>query len=313
MTAVGIHDHTEFKLGRAKPIYDRPKLHMKNFIRQIPDHPVTADDLTGIRFGMDGNDRYGVCVPTGYDNFRRLVTGLLEKKQEDASQDQIFDWYKTQNPQFNPGTDADDNGMVIQLFLEYLVKEGQIAGFAAVDSSNIEELKAAAYIFLGLVVGVNLEVAQQAQTGRGVWDYVSNTDEWGGHCVMTGAYGNEGLYCVSWAQKILMTVNFIAEQLEEAWVVLLPEHISHPDFRQYFDLQKFAVAYTEITGRPFPVDVPPQPAPVPPAPTPEPGALNLVVTDETLVNHIHHAAALNHRGDVNAWHEHLLKMHFRMK
>lgn len=251
--------------GPSNPL--RARLRLRDFVRVVPDHPIAVDDAADVVYGLDGNDRWGVCVPTGKDNLHRTVSRLLTGAQVSMTQDQIFIDYRSQNPNFNPDTGTDDNGMVIQEYLEYLVHRGDILGFASVDLNDEDEVRAATYLFLGLLVGVNLDVAQQSQTDRGLWDYVAGSRSWGGHCVAQVGYAPAGDKAITWNQSVTMTPTFCARQRFEAWVVLFGEHVTHPGFRAGFDLPKYAHAFTDITGRPFPAVVPPEPEPpVPPAP-----------------------------------------------
>jgi len=249
-------------------------------VRTIPEHPIAADLMTGVEIGLDLNDEFGTCVPTGFDNFRRMVTQALTGVGIAAAQADIVAWYRTQNPGFNPNLSWDDprqedNGMVIQDFLAWLAKQGLILGFAAVDVRDDEMLKAANYLAMGPINGLDLDEAQvRGQFNAGTWDYDPASPNAGGHCVPTGAYSGDDRAeedCATWATRIHMTTIFLDKQRSEAWAVLLPEHVTHPGFRQHFDLAAFASAYTAITGRAFPVKVdpdPPTPTPTPPGPPP---------------------------------------------
>jgi hypothetical protein len=234
----------------------------------VPDHPIAADNTANVTYGLDGNDRYGVCVPTGFDNLRRTATCLLTGTQQSMTQAEVFADYRTQNPYFDPSLGTNDNGMIIQDYLSYLQKQGRVLGFAAVDVGNDDELTAAEYLFLAVMWGVDLQTAQENQTDAGLWDYRAS-GEWGGHCVIVPAYeSNDQQDVITWAERVRTTDAFRRHQLDEAWVVILPEHVANPTFRKGFDLQKFGEAFTQITGRPFPVDVPPKPSPVPVGPSP---------------------------------------------
>jgi hypothetical protein len=188
------------------------------------------------------------------------------RRQVDATWADIAAWYRTQNPDFNendPGGPG-DQGMVIQDFLAWAVKQGLILGFAKVDPSNEDELRAAIYLFLGIQCGAVLQEAQQQQTDAGRWDYVPGSPDWGGHCFVYVAYEADGDDdVITWQERVRTTPAWRRHRLSEAYVVLLPEHIQHPGFRYGFDLDKFAQAYTQITGRPFPGNVTP---PEPPSP-----------------------------------------------
>lgn len=259
------------RLGR-KPKVHKAALPFGAFLTAVPDHPIASDPTAGVTFGLDGNDEFGVCVPTAKDNFCRTVTLALTGVQRSMTQEEVFADYRTQNPGFDPALSWDDprqedNGMLIQDYLAMLAKRGDILGFAKVDVTNDDLLTAAEYLFLGILWGVDLDVAQQAQTATGQWDYVPGSYEWGGHCTVTPVYaGDDRQRTVTWAEPVWTTDAFRRHQLDEAWVVLLPEHAANPSFRAGFDLAKFAQAYTDLTGRPFPVDV----TPPPPPPQPEP-------------------------------------------
>lgn len=252
-------------LGRRPGDPTKPALKLGDFLKVVPDHPLSVDDMQEVTFGLDHNDVFGTCVPTSVDNLRRAVTKLLTGKQTDTSWTEVVRWYRSQNPGFDPNRSwndpaQEDNGMVIQDLLAWLTKEKIILGFAKLDVRDDDELQAAMYLGLGIIWGVDLQTAQQAQTDAGLWDY-SPSGEWGGHAVLAAAYeSNDQQDVITWAERVRTSDAFRRHQLDEAWMVILPEHVQHPDFRAGFDLPKFAAAYTAITGRPFPANVtPPQP------------------------------------------------------
>lgn len=279
----GIHFHPERKGGLRPndPFQPRLLLRSTGAVRQVPDHPLAADLLAGVGLGMDLNDVAGTCVATGFDNFRRTATRLLTGTAVEASELDIVRWYRTQNPQFDPAGSADDvgpgsqadQGMVIQDFLAWLVRNGLILGFAAISVGDDEMLKAAAYLAMGPINGLTLTEAQVGpQFDAGTWDETGGR-EVGGHCVPTGAYGASALAeedAASWKKRVHMTSRFLDARRDEAWAVILDEHVDHPGFRAGFDLAAFASAFEGITGRPFPVAVPPGPTPAGPPPFPSP-------------------------------------------
>ncbi|SEC05058.1 hypothetical protein SAMN04490357_1054 [Streptomyces misionensis] len=254
---------------------------------QIPTHPVPIDHLGATGWEMLGNDRAGDCVAVTWANVRRLVTSVAGAENY-PSQDEVWAVYKTQNSDFDPSGDEStngpgssaDGGMDIQTLLEYLVKHGGPDGvkalaFARVDPTNTEEVKAAIAIFGYVWTGIVVQDANMTQfnTGR-PWDYVARSADDGGHSVITGGYGTPGKGAlggderfITWAQETSFTDRFWSRKVEEAWVVIWPEHLSHPAFLQGVDLNALAADYQAITGKPFPAVIPPQPTPTPtPAP-----------------------------------------------
>lgn len=272
MQAVGIHDHPTLKLGLRPATPAKQRLRLRDYL--LPAHPVSVNYLSGVQFGLYGNDRYGVCGPTSVANSRRLITAKLKGQMQAPTQDDVFDLYRRSgNPNFDPATGADDNGVNLQEMLHVVNVTGiggvKCIAFAAVDPSNIEELKAAIAIFGDVVFGVTLQTIQQSQTATGVWDYRPSRT-WGGHAILGGAYQNnpEGIEVITWAQVVRMTDAFMLHQETEAWVVIWPEHLTDSGFLQGVNLAALAADYEAITGKKFPAIVPP-PSPGPtPGPTP---------------------------------------------
>jgi hypothetical protein len=236
---------------------------------------------------MDGNDVAGVCVAAGWDHTAEAIYWQLTGQYTNMTQDQIWADYKTQNPNFDPNGSAQtngpgsaaDGGMDVQTYLEYLVAQKRILGFAAVDPKNEAEVKAAIYLGLGIMTGEDLHVEQQSQTQAGVWDYVAQSQgDWGGHCTTWVGYPGSPDYdtAVTWGQLVQMTQAFIQNQVSEAWFIITQAHVDNASFRAGMDLALFAQDYADITGSqwggwtPSPTPAPPQPTPTPPAPPPAP-------------------------------------------
>lgn len=280
------------KLGR-RPPKNAPALRLASFLTgAIPAHPVKTDHLGQITdWQMLGNDQFGDCGPVSAANLRAMVTAALTGRENYPTLQDVFDLYRRSgNPNFDPATDADDNGVDMQTMCEALVSGG-IAGvkalaFAKVDVSSLDEIRGAVAIFGGLLLGVNLETAQQDQTDQGLWDY-QNSGEWGGHAVLAGGYtsatAGADVSVVTWAQLVGLTDRFWTHQVEEAWVVIWPEHLGTVQFQQGVDLAQLAADYKALTGRVLPV-----PTPTPPTPGDPDAALAAVA---------HHWVAEHHIGE----------------
>lgn len=257
----------------------------------VPAHPASADYLALLRGGwqMLGNDVAGDCVAVTWANFRRLLTTLLGGHQVYPSMEQTWAVYRTQNPHFDPNGTPDtngpgssaDGGMDIQTLLEYLVEHGgpdgvKALGFAQVNPQNTEEVKAALAIFGALWTGIVVQEANQEQFADGKpWDYSRRSPDEGGHSVLTGGYGGPGAgplggdeRFITWAEETSFTDAFWQRKVEEAWVVIWPEHLKDDAFLAGVDMRGFAAAFTAITGKAFPAVIPPQPSPVPTPPSP---------------------------------------------
>jgi len=261
------------RLGRRAP-KNAPALRLASFLTAVPDHPLTADHFSSVKdWGLWSNDSVGDCGPVSVANQRLLIERYLTGAEQSITLNDVFDLYRRSgNPNFDPATGADDNGVDMQTMLEAVHASG-IAGtrcvaFAKVDHTNLDEVRAAIAIFGSVLVGADLEVAQQTQTDHGLWDYTP-TSEWGGHAVLAGRYtsatSGADLSVVTWARVVATTDKFWKHQVSEAWVVIWPEHLGTTQFQQGVDQAQLAADYEALTGRPFPGA---NPTPLQPAPTP---------------------------------------------
>jgi hypothetical protein len=296
---------TNRKLGRRSP-KNAPALRLADFLTgQVPAHPAAADHFAKVpEWGLWQNDRYGDCGPVSFYNLRKLVTAYATDVEAQPTQDDVFGLYKLVNPTFDPETGTGDDGVDMQSMLELALKHevcgpGVMLGFAKVNVSNLDEIRAATSIFGGVLHGVNLLAAQQAQTDAGgPWDY-KNSGEWGGHAILSGRYrdpsgtAQDRQGVVSWAQVLDCTDAFETHQLEECWVVIFKEHRDHPAFQEGVDEQALASAYESLTGKRFPVQPNPQPVPVP---TPGPAPAPVDAADRALASAVGPWLKLRHRG-----------------
>lgn len=279
--------HPVRKGGLLPAIENRPKLLLTPSFFETVDPTVYPAVYTtpALNYPMDLNDQVGCCVVAGWDHFLQAVHALLGEDYKNLSDAEIVAIYKTQNPNFDlngssttngPGSDA-DGGMVIQLLLEEMRRRGLIEAFAAVHTDE-HSLRAAAWVFLGVILGVKLQEAQVGeQFDAGTWDYVAGAGFIGGHCVPLLGYDQ----VVTWAKVVAITDRFRAQQITEAWVAITPAQANDPSFRNKLDWNGFAAAYHQLTGKTLPgaAPTPPAPAPTPPAPpapTPAQGATFLV-------------------------------------
>ncbi len=209
------------------------------------------------------------CVVAAADHALQTIMAVVGVTRPGWTDAEIINLYKTQNPQFDPASaqhgagSADDGGMLVQDFLAYLTKQGDILAFAAVDFTRPDVVQAATYLGLAIVTG---ETLKQSQLGAQVWDVDPASPVVGGHATAWVGYQQDAKdETVSWGAVVEMTPAFVSAQVEEAWFILTKAQVENPGLRDHLDLAGFAAAFTSLTGRPFPVAVAP---PAPPAPTP---------------------------------------------
>lgn len=291
---------TDKKLGRRAP-KNAPALMLSSFLKSgatnvVPAHPASEDYLSKLSgWQVLGNDSAGDCNAVTWANMRRLTTSALSIEKY-PTQSQVWQFYKTQNPNFDPNGDPSrngpgsqyDQGMDIQTGLEYLQKNGgpdgvKAVAFAKVDVTNIQEIEAALAIFGGLWLGITVLDANMQQFDQGKeWSPVANAQVDGGHAVLAGGYTPD-IRFITWGQETGFAPSFWTgsaggyKLVEEAWVVIWPEHLQTKTFQAGVDLTALAAAYKAVTNGktlniPTPAPTPtPSPTPTPtPAPTPSP-------------------------------------------
>jgi hypothetical protein len=268
------------RLGRKPKQPGRPLLRLADILtgEPIPAHASAADHFAEVTdWQMWANDQYGDCGPASVANSRAITTTYLAGGEHVPTLDDVFDLYRRSgNPDFNPDTGADDNGVIMADMLS-AVLSGGIGGvrglaYAAVDTTSIDEVRAAIDIFGYVLLGVDLQTAQQRQTDRGLWDY-SRSGEWGGHAVIAGRYTGSAatrtadVGVVTWGEVVGTTDAFFAKQVDEAYVLIWPENVGTAQFRAGIDVAALNSAYMALTGRPGPFT---EPSPDDPTPTPGP-------------------------------------------
>jgi hypothetical protein len=260
-----------YKYGRRAP-KNAPALRFGSFLQSgAPAYPPAQDNLAPLPgWQMLGNDAVGDCNAVTWANTRRLVTATLATEYY-PTQAQVWEFYQTQNPNFDPNGTKDtngpgssaDQGMDIQTGLEYLQSTGgpdgvKAVAFAKVDLTQIAEVKAALAIFGALWLGIQVLDANQQEFGDGQpWTDVSGSAIEGGHAILGGGYTAEDIMFVTWAKETEFAMSFWngvvqgTPLVEEAWVAIWPEHLGTKGFEQGVDQVQLAADYLALTGQPL--------------------------------------------------------------
>jgi hypothetical protein len=275
-------DRAGFALGKREPLPERRALMLSDVLTGVtPAVPTAVDHFAAVPgWELGANDRFGTCGPTSVANLIRLVSLALTGTMTTVTLDDVFDLYRRSgtrgfDPTLSDGDPRqDDNGVYLHVMLEQLLADGiggrKPVAFAKIAAGDTDTLNTAIAIFGGVILGLDLKVAQQRQD---VWDNDPTSGDWGGHAVVAGLYrdpegtSEDRTAVVTWADVQDMTRRFVDVQEDEAWVVIWPEHLGSAAFLEGVDQQALADAYRELTGDPFPVPV----SPAPPAPVPGSG------------------------------------------
>lgn len=256
-----------YKYGR-RPPKNAPALHFSSFLAAAaPPHPAEEDYLARLPgWQMLGNDKVGDCNAVTWANMRRLITATLATEYY-PTQAQVWQFYQTQNPGFDPnGTSQTngpgsehDQGMDIQTGLEYLHGSGgpdgvKVVAFAKVDHTKLAEVKAALAIFGGLWLGIQVLDANQQEFAEGKpWTDVAKSKIDGGHAILGGGYRTD-ISFITWAKETKFAPSFWngvvqgSPLVEEAWAVIWPEHLGTKSFEQGVNLSQLEADYRAVTG-----------------------------------------------------------------
>jgi hypothetical protein len=260
-----------YKYGR-RPPKNAPALQFSSFLRRAapgaPAYPPGEDYLAKLGGGwnMLGNDVAGDCNAVTWANMRRLVTATLAAENY-PTQGQVWEFYQTQNPDFDPDGTATtngpgspaDGGMDIQTGLEYLHASGgpdgvKVVAFAQVNHADLAEVRAALAIFGGLWLGIEVLDANQQEFADGQpWTDVHGSPVDGGHAILGGGY-EKGVKFITWAQETRFASSFWNGKVQgtplvsEAWAAIWPEQLGTAAFEQGVDQAQLAADYQALTG-----------------------------------------------------------------
>ena len=261
----------DYKLGLLPP-KNAPALKFKSFLRAIPEHPAARNYLTPLsNWKVLGNNRYGVCAAVEWSNSRRLMNFSMNGVDVYPTQEQVFELYKSQNPS---GSRTQDDGMDYQTLLEHLHTYGGPDGvkakaFARVDVNDLEEVKAAVYIFgeVWLGVGIQQENMNDFYSQRPL-NYYPGKPVLGGHAILEGGYkglSDNDLRVVTWGEETGLTSSFwdnlVNFEYGQAWVVIWPENLGTKQFVEGIDQTALKHYYQQLTGDVLDLEPPPSPIP----------------------------------------------------
>lgn len=267
------------RLGKLPAQPARPHLKLSAVLRERLAEPPASVDWQDdrITWPMYANDQIGDCTCAAVGHMVNQLTFYGSGTEQEPSEDHVIAMYSAITG-YRPGHPSTDTGAYCQDVLAYWRKTGldghAIVAYAALDPSNLEEVKQAIAVFGTVYIGFNVtDAAEDAFDAGEVWDVKKGARNLGGHCVPMGAYDSakKELYGVTWAAEFGMTEAYWQKYVDEVWVVLDADGLTKAaayfaGAPSFYDLgQQFA----ELTGEKNPIPAPqPQPTPVPPPPSP---------------------------------------------
>jgi len=231
---------------------------------------------------MYANNVLGDCVIAAIAHLIGLFTGNAGGPPVVLTTAQIITLYSAIGG-YIPGHANTDQGCDEQTALNYWQQHGapagshQIAGWLAVDATNVAEVKAALWLFENLFFGIELPDAWLTVRSSGfVWDAgVPNPNN--GHAVAGVGYDAHGIQVSTWGMTGTLTWAALAANVGkrasggELYVVLSQDSIARANAKAPNGMSwaQLVADFDAIGGHvPSPAPAPPAPVPAPPPPLP---------------------------------------------
>lgn len=218
------------KFGKLAPKRSLKTLALSNYMRasSVPFPQAHAWERP-IAYGMLKNDSLGDCVIAGAAHLEMNWQAVANAGTPFVpTDDQVIADYSAVAG-YVPGDASTDNGTNMLDALHYGLRKGFVGRptwqtFATLDVQNIDQVKAAMYLFGGLFIGFSVPQSMVDELDAGVdptWAYVPNDKPSGsGHCVDPFGYGRSGLAVCSWGKIYRTPWDFWLQNVDEAYCVV---------------------------------------------------------------------------------------------
>ena len=217
------------RLGKHAPKVDARTLKMAKYVDPsvlaLAPEEYDASVKVTLPWGVMGNDVHGDCTCAALGHHVQVWTAN-NGKQRTPTDAEVLELYG----KVNGGQDSGANMLDV---LNHFTAEGlggfdRPSAFVSVDRRNPAMVRAAAYLFGGLYIGLNLPLSAQAQD---VWDYLPDSPlnaagSWGGHAVASHLKyeaGGDRFWLVTWGQWKECTKAFLDAYCDEMYAILDPD------------------------------------------------------------------------------------------
>ena len=230
------------KLGKLPVRLDVRTLRLARYVdrTKLPAPPAQLDLTAHVAdWPMYDNDRIGDCTIAAAGHMIEAWTAAAGRFTEVSEHDVLhaFDAVKIVDPS------TGEAGAVELDVLTYWRKTGvgghRIGAFAGVSLHDEQLVRAGAYLFGGLYLGLALPLTAQHQA---VWDWTGSLSgpakpgSWGGHAVDVVGYDPHGLTVVTWGSLKQMTWSFWERYVDEAYALISPDFLTGDRAPNGFDL-----------------------------------------------------------------------------
>ncbi len=243
------------KLGKLAPRVDVRTLTLSRYLdrAQLPDPP-SALDLTEhvAEWPMYANDRIGDCTTVAAAHMIEAWTAAAHGAAVEVTEASVlaaFDRVKIVDPR--SGEEGAVELDVLRDWRKHGVGHHRIGAFARVPAGDHSLVRAAAWLFGGLYIGLELPLSAQYQD---TWDWngtLSGDDQpgsWGGHAVDVVRYAAAGLTVVTWGSLKELTWSFWDRYCDEAYCVLSRDFLDGGRAPNGFDLDALRADLELVTA-----------------------------------------------------------------
>ena len=231
------------KLGKLPVRTDVRTLRLKRYVdvSTLPTPPEALDLTPHVgEWPMYANDRRGDCTTAAAGHMIEAWTAAAAGEAVEISEAAVlaaFDEVRLVDPR--TGEEGAVELDVLRLWRKHGIGRHRIGAFTAVPRYEHDLVRAAAWLFGGLYIGLSLPRSAQAQE---VWDWTGSLSgdakpgSWGGHAVDVVRFDAAGLTVVTWGRLQAMTWSFWDRYCDEVYAILSRDFLTHGRAPNGFDL-----------------------------------------------------------------------------
>jgi hypothetical protein len=220
---------------------------------RLPSPPDSFDETAGVaEWPMYANDRIGDCTTAAAAHMIEAWTAAGRGRAIELSERSVldaFDHVKLKDPF------TGEEGAVELDVLRYWRATGigrhRIGAYARVAVHDQQLVQAAAWLFGGLYIGLQMPLTARTQP---VWDWTGSLSgparpgSWGGHAVDVVRYDRNGLTVVTWGRLQELTWAFWDRYCDEAYCILSDDFLTKGNAPNGFDLAALEADLALVTA-----------------------------------------------------------------
>lgn len=237
------------KLGKLPARTDVRTLSLGRYVNRarLPTPPAVFDETANVaRWPLYANDRVGDCTTAAAAHMVEAWTASARGAPVEISEQAVLDAFA--RVRVGDGAYALD---VLKLWRREGIGGHRIGAFARVSLHDHALVRAAAWLFGGLYLGLQMPAAAQRQP---TWDWAGRLDgdaapgSWGGHAVDVVRYSDGTLTVVTWGRLQDLTWSFWDRYCDEAYCVLSEDFVVDGRAPNGFDLDALRADLALVTA-----------------------------------------------------------------